>query len=226
MEPGHGDQARQAASLTQQLLAFRRQQMREPVKLDLNALLLRTEEQVLHLLGDEIDLSLQLSDEDCRVFGDAGQLEQIIMNLAVNARDAMPEGGRLIVSTERARVDQPCYPGGRVGVGDYVVLTVQDTGHGMDEEVRAHVFEPFFTTKPAGVGRGLGLSSVYGIVRQCGGHIGIASVPGTGTTFIIYLPLARGNGAERRAPSPSAMRRSTYSGPPRPVEMPAMQAAA
>lgn len=197
MEPGKGHQARQAASLTKQLLAFSREQVRRPVRLDLNTVVGKTESVLQGLLGEDIELSLQLSHEDCHVVGDSGQLEQVILNLASNARDAMPNGGRLIVSTARARVDRHCYRGGRLSLGDYVVLTIQDTGHGMDEEVKGRVFEPFFTTKPAGVGRGLGLSSVYGTVKQCGGHIGVASAPGAGSTFIIYLPLASRRAAER-----------------------------
>jgi PAS domain S-box-containing protein len=178
-----------AASLTRQLLAFSRQQVLTPKVLDLNHVVLETEKMLTRLIGEHIQLSTNLDSSLGSVKADSGQIEQIIINLAVNARDAMPEGGKLVVETANADLDedfvllhQPCV------AGRYVLLTVSDTGSGMDEQTIAHMFEPFFTTKEVGKGTGLGLSTVYGVVKQSGGYVWVDSEIGRGSTFKIYLP--------------------------------------
>ena len=178
-----------AAQLTHQLLAFSRRQVLEAKVLDLNATVVGIEPLLRRMIGEDIQVVIKPSEGLGRVKADPGQVEQVILNLAVNARDAMPRGGRLTLET--ANVDGP--DGDGVGVsnrtpGRYVVLAVSDTGIGMSAEVQAHIFEPFFTTKDPGKGTGLGLSTVYGIVQQSGGHIAVRSEPGHGTTFRIYLP--------------------------------------
>ena len=178
-----------AASLTQQLLAFSRKQLLQPVVLNLNAIVADAEKLLKRLIGEDIEFLAQLDPAIGSVRADQGQMHQVVMNLAINARDAMPEGGRLtletanvdLVATE-ARDDPDAI------TGPCVRLSVGDTGHGMDPETRRRVFEPFFTTKEIGRGTGLGLSTVYGIVKQSGGHIVLRTAPGQGTTFDIYLP--------------------------------------
>lgn len=178
-----------ATSLTRQLLAFSRKQILQPRVLDLNLLVTDIEKMLCRLIGEDIELVTTLDSNLGRVKVDPGQIDQVIMNLAVNARDAMPAGGKLILKTTNVELEEPCTrPPNTVPPGSYVVLTVQDTGHGMDSETQAHMFEPFFTTKEQGKGTGLGLSTVYGIVRQSGGSILVSSVPDQGTTFEIFLP--------------------------------------
>ena len=181
---------KRAGSLTQQLLAFSRQQVLYPQVLDLNGIVSDMEKLLGRVIGADIELTTNLDKGLGRVKADQSQLEQIIMNLAVNARDAMPKGGKLILRTENILMDeifvrQHPYP---VQPGPYVLLTVSDTGTGMDAETKARAFQPFFTTKEKGKGTGLGLSTVYGVVKQSFGYIDINSNPGEGTTFKIYLP--------------------------------------
>ncbi len=178
-----------ASDLTRQLLAFSRQQKLEPKLVDPNEVVHSLQKMLGHLLGENIRLDVQLSPELGSVYADSGQLEQVIMNLAVNAKDAMPLGGTLILETANVDLDEG-YVRSHTGAkaGRYVRLTVRDTGTGMDEKTRVRIFEPFFTTKELGKGTGLGLATVYGVVKQSGGYIGVESEPGKGTSFEIYLP--------------------------------------
>ncbi len=183
-----------ATALTRQLLAFSRQREFSPRTLDLTAVVGSTENMVRMLVGDRVELATALAAGLGQVRGDAGQIEQIIMNLAVNARDAMPNGGSLTIETCDVELDDR-YARGHVQVkpGPYVMFAVADTGCGMDAATQAHIFEPFFTTKEQGKGTGLGLATVYGIVKQHGGNIWVYSEVGHGTVVKIYLPRAEGN---------------------------------
>ncbi len=183
--------ASRATLLTTQLLAFSRRQMMQPIVLDLNVAVADVLGMLRRLINEDIEIALDLAPELGRVKADAGQIQQVIMNLAVNARDAMPRGGTLTVGTLNADVDEEFFR--RHGIQDdgcrrFVVLTITDTGIGMDHAVKTHIFEPFFTTKPKGEGTGLGLATVYGIVKQSGGSVWVYSEPGQGTAFKIYLP--------------------------------------
>ncbi|MBI4544406.1 MAG: PAS domain S-box protein [Gemmatimonadetes bacterium] len=180
--------ADRAASLTRQLLAFSRRQVLRPKVLDLNSVVRGIERMLRHFVGEGVELSNALEPELWRVKADPGQMEHVLMNLAVNSRDAMPKGGRFAVRTANVEVMAEAAPAEDMEPGRYVELAVSDTGSGMDEVTLSHMFEPFFTTKEHGKGTGLGLSTVYGIVKQSGGHIHVESRPGQGTTFHIYLP--------------------------------------
>ena len=182
---------RSAASLTRQLLAFSRRQVLQPAVLDLNGVVANVEKMLRRLIGEHIDLNIKLAPELPRVRVDAGQLEQVLLNLAVNARDAMRDGGRLTIET--VPLDLPDNNDYDLAPGRCVMLRVKDTGCGMTPAVQAHLFEPFFTTKAPGKGTGLGLSTVYGIVKQSGGAITVDTAPGKGATFVIVLPAAVGS---------------------------------
>jgi len=198
-----------ASSLTKQLLAFGRQQMLKLERLDLNAVVADLDKMLRRLIGEDIEYATVLDPKLLPVEADAGQIQQILMNLVVNARDAMKTGGKLTVETKQVTLDEP-YSVSHAGVvpGRYVLIEVTDTGCGMSPEVQSRIFEPFYTTKDVGQGTGLGLSTVYGIVRQCGGHVWVYSEVGRGTTFKIFLPSFDGPAvvpnSPSAAPSPSA----------------------
>ncbi len=197
-----------AVSMTRQLLAFSRMQVLQPRVLDLNSVVAEMGKMLPRLIGEHIEYSFSPGENLSPVKADPGQIEQVILNLAANARDAMPNGGHLSVQTSSLSLNEaeaakrpPIVP------GNYVLLSVTDTGHGMDEATKTHIFEPFFTTKEVGKGTGLGLATVYGIVKQSGGFIWVESLPGAGTTFEIYLPQAAGKAAtaeqeEKTIPAP------------------------
>jgi signal transduction histidine kinase/ActR/RegA family two-component response regulator len=188
-----GKAGEQAATLTRQLLAFSRKQLLQPKVLDLNHLVADMEKLLRRVIGEHFQLRTRSDAVDGRVKADPGQLEQVILNLSVNARDAMPTGGTVTIRTSNEHLDQARAAGISKSMpeGDYVVLSVTDTGTGMDDETKARIFEPFFTTKGPGKGTGLGLATVYGIVRQSGGGISVESEMGRGTIFRIYLPYER-----------------------------------
>ena len=192
------DGARRAASLTQRLLAFSRQQPLQPEPIDANKLVTGMSHLIRGSLGSDVRLETVLAAGGWRIHADPNQLENVLLNLAVNARDAMPGGGRLTIETQNAHIDAR-YAAGNPGVpaGQYVLVAVTDTGSGMPPEVIAKAFDPFFTTKEVGKGTGLGLSQVYGFVKQSGGHVKIYSEPGQGTTVKVYLPRLMGADHER-----------------------------
>jgi PAS domain S-box-containing protein len=197
-----------AANLTRQLLAFSRKQILQPLPLNLNDVVSDINKLLQRLIGEDIQLSVKLGLELRRIKVDPGQIEQVLVNLAVNARDAMPRGGKLTIETANVELGQE-YASRRVGLqpGRYVLLAVSDNGVGMDEETEERIFEPFFTTKGKDKGTGLGLSTVYGIVKQSGGHISVYSEVGQGTTFKIYLPEYDAPETTALAPVPDASRR-------------------
>jgi PAS domain S-box-containing protein len=205
--------AGRATSLTRQLLAFSRKQMLAPKVVDLNGVVTENLKMLTRLIGEDIDLVMVPSSEIGAVKADPGQIEQVVMNLAVNARDAMPQGGKLTIETANVKVDanyarfhSPVKP------GDYVMLAISDTGMGMDTETQTHIFEPFYTTKGL-KGTGLGLSTVYGIIKQSEGYIWVYSEPGKGTTFKIYLP--RVDAAAMQVEAPQPMTPNEHPGPGR-----------
>jgi PAS domain S-box-containing protein len=178
-----------AAALTSQLLAFGRRQMVQPRVLDLNAVVADLKTMLARMIGEDVELVTAPAQNLARIKADTSQVEQVILNLAVNGRDAMPRGGRLTIATANANLSEAdADDSSGVRPGPYVVLTVSDTGMGMDERTQAHLFEPFFTTKQVGKGTGLGLATVYGIVKQGGGHINVSSEVGRGTTLQVYFP--------------------------------------
>jgi signal transduction histidine kinase len=190
--------AAKASQLTRQLLAFGRQQVLVASVIDLNQLLLGVEKTVRQLVGGEVTVSLQLLPGPAYVRADAAQLEQVVMNLVVNARDAMPEGGTLTLKTEIIAFDVPELAAAPEDNGRWVALLVTDTGHGMDEATRARAFEPFFSTKRQDKGTGLGLASVWGTITQSGGRVSVTSTPGNGTTLKIFLPYVEGAAAQTK----------------------------
>ncbi len=220
MQPGgsHGIEqiqkaAERAASLTRQLLAFSRKQVLQPRVLDLDEVVEEMEQMLGRLIGDDIQLVTNPGPELGRVRADPGQIQQVLMNLVVNARDAMPRGGKLLVETANVAFDEVsarAHPG--VLPGPFVMLSVRDTGKGMDAQTLEHLFEPFFTTKEAGKGTGLGLATVFGIVQQSGGFVKVESRPGMGSTFKIYFPRVEGElwrlsqaGTDARTPTGTEM---------------------
>jgi PAS domain S-box-containing protein len=181
--------AGQAAALTHQLLAFSRRQVLHPKVLDLNAIVEGMEAMLHRIIGDDISVGIRLAPDLSPIEADRAQIERVILNLAANARDAMPSGGALTIETANVDVDEAqVAEHGEGHAGPHVLLAVSDTGHGMDDDVAKHLFEPFFTTKAAGAGTGLGLATVFGVVKQSGGGIYVYSEPGRGSTFKIYLP--------------------------------------
>jgi PAS domain S-box-containing protein len=187
------DAGTKAASVTKQLLAFSRSQVQDLEVLDMNVLISGLGEMLPRFLGEDIEMVVSPSGENCMVHADQAQIEQVIMNLVLNARDAMPKGGRVTIAAERAHLDQAYFSAHdvRIAPGEYIMLSVTDTGCGMDATTRARVFEPFFTTKERGKGTGLGLATVYGIVKQSAGLVWVYSEVGRGTAFKVYLPEAK-----------------------------------
>ena len=197
--------ADRATTLTRQLLAFSRKQLLELKVVDVNAIVSDMERLLRPLIGENVELVAKLAPDAGYTRADAGQLEQVLMNLVVNAKDAMPEGGTLTIQTENILIDDSSRPGQTfIRPGSYVMLSVSDTGMGMDKETQSRIFEPFFTTKEKGKGTGLGLSTVYGIVKQSGGYVMVHSESGHGSTFHIYLPQVEGMAEKHAAPAARA----------------------
>ena len=208
---GELDEIREAAlrasELTRQLLAFARRQLVAPRVVDVNALVVSLDGLLRRLIGEDVELSTQLESAPLCARIDPSQLEQVLVNLAVNARDAMPAGGRLVLVSADVSVHEARHPA--LPVGRYVRVSVSDTGHGIAPELLEHLFEPFFTTKESGRGTGLGLATCYGIVRQCGGQIEVESAPGEGARFHVYLPWVAGPPSVAAAPAEGRLPRGT-----------------
>jgi PAS domain S-box-containing protein len=184
--------AERAAHLTNDLLTFSRKQIINPTPVNLEDVVKEVENLLSRVIGEDVELSKVLTNEDLIIMADSSQIGQVLMNLATNARDAMPDGGSLIISTSRIELDKEFIKTHGYGkAGPYALLSFEDTGQGMDEKIKERIFEPFFTTKGVGKGTGLGLAMVYGIIKQHGGYINVYSEPGSGTTFKMYFPLAK-----------------------------------
>jgi PAS domain S-box-containing protein len=192
--------SRAATGVTRNLLTFSRKQVVQFRIIDLNQVVTEFHQLVQRIIGETIQVQIELSPDPLRTKADSTQIQQVLMNLAVNARDAMPKGGRLTVRTARISMDEELLPGANANEGEYATVTVSDTGVGMSVDVRERLFEPFFTTKESGKGTGLGMAVVYGIVKQLGGYITVDSEPGRGTTFTMFFPVAEGaaSAAEER----------------------------
>ena len=204
------DSAERAAKLTSALLAFSRKQMISLKPINVNETVFGVEKLLLRLIGEDIEFTTILAEEDLTVMADSGQIEQILMNLAINARDAMPNGGSLLIKTERVEFDDAYIKAHGYGnQGMYALLTVEDTGHGMDEKTKEQIFNPFFTTKEVGKGTGLGLSMVYGLVKQHNGFITCYSEVGKGTIFKIHLPLIESERIEKKPKNHSILKGGT-----------------
>jgi nitrogen-specific signal transduction histidine kinase len=202
--------ANRATSLTQGLLAYSRKQVLNPQQVNLNDIIMKVERLLERLIGEDVEFKCILTDQDVTVLADAGQLEQILMNLATNARDAMPDGGYLYIETRRVDLDEVLAKAHNVGkTAAYAQILVTDSGTGMDQKTRERIFEPFFTTKDVGKGTGLGLAMVYGIIKQHNGFVEVESEIGRGTTLKIYLPIASGARQAIQPVDPTAARGGT-----------------
>ncbi|HVF32794.1 MAG TPA: ATP-binding protein [Acidimicrobiales bacterium] len=207
-----GKAGTRASELTNQLLTIGRRQVVEPVVLDVQERVADLEPVIRRLIGDDVDLRVVTGRGAANVRVDPHEFEQVVMNLCINARDAMPSGGRLVLESRGIDLDGETAGAAGLGAGSYVLITVADTGTGMSEEVREHCFDPFFTTKGRGKGTGLGLAAVYGVVSQAGGHLDVVSEVGRGTTFRLYFPVATGGAAPVVARKAAGKRRSTRKG--------------
>jgi len=203
-------QADRASALTRQLLAFARRQMLEPCNTNLNELAKEEISLLRNVIGERIEIEMKLAEDLNIIWADPSQVEQVVMNLCLNARDAMPDGGRLLIETQNVTVGEDSHHVHSFGAhGRYVLLKVMDSGGGMDAETMAHIFEPFFTTKEVGRGTGLGLATVYGIVKQHKGFIDVESSVGNGTAFRVYLPLGNGPAVQPEKPTVGSLRTGT-----------------